>query len=185
MGHVVYTSYVGATPDAVFTLARNHWRTERMIAELGLDATILRDSMYLDMAEGLVQADGVIRGPAGDGRVAMVARDDVAAVAAAVLLAPDEHRGRTYDVTGPEALTLAEVAEVLSDVRGRPVAFHDETVEEAYASRASYGAPQWEVDAWVSTYLAVRSGDLAQVSDTVPTILGRPAAGLEDVLRRG
>ena len=48
------------------------------------------------------------------------------------------------------------MAAVISEVTGRDVSFHDETVEEAYASRAAYGAPDWQVDAWVSTYTAVR-----------------------------
>ena len=128
--------------------------------------------------------DGVLRGPAGDGRVAAVARDDVAAVAAAVLAAPDQHAGSSYDVTGPEALTLAEVAALLTEVMGTPIRYLDETVPEAYASRASYGAPDWQVDAWVSTYTAIAAGEVAGVSDTVHRLTGRRATSLRDLLTR-
>ena len=100
----------------------------------------------------MVGDDGVLRGPAGEGRVAAVARADVARAAAAVLLDSDEHAGATYDLTGPEALTLGEVAQILSEETGREVRFHDETVEEAYASRRRWEAPHWQYDAWVSTY---------------------------------
>ena len=83
---IVYTSFVGAAPGATFTFARDHWHTEEHIRSTGVDFTFLRDNLYLDFVPGFVGSDDVIRGPAGDGRVAAVARDDVAAVAAAVLL---------------------------------------------------------------------------------------------------
>lgn len=181
--HVVYTSFAAAAPDATFTLAREHHATEEHIAASGMAWTFLRDTFYIDFMEELVGADGVIRGPAGAGRCAVVARADVARVAATVLTAPDAHAGRTYDVTGPESLSLTDVARIISDVRGRTVTFHDETVEEAYASRASYGAPAWEVDAWVSTYTAIASDVMAQPSDAVERITGTAPTSLEEFLR--
>ncbi|MGZ4783810.1 MAG: SDR family NAD(P)-dependent oxidoreductase, partial [Oryzihumus sp.] len=127
--------------------------------------------------------DGVIRGPAGDGRVAAVSQDDVAEAAAAVLLDPGAHAGTTYSLTGPEAFTLAEAASVTTAVTGREQRFEDETLEQAYASRASYGAADWQVDAWVSTYTAIRSGELAGVTDDVERLTGHPARSLEELLR--
>src|SRR5215216_6040634 len=148
---VVYTSFFGAAPDCTFTFGRDHWHTEERIKASGLAWTMLRDNLYLDFLPLMVGPDGVIRGPAGDGRVAAVTRDDIAEVAVAVLLeGGDGHLGRTYDLTGPEALAMAEVAEQLSAVAGRSVTYHAETLEEAYASRAHYGAPDWEVAGWVT-----------------------------------
>jgi len=126
--------------------------------------------------------DGVIRGPAGDGRCSLVSRADVAATAVAVLLDPAAHADASYDLTGPEALTLAEVAEKISAVRGHRVRFVDETVDEAYASRAAFGAPRWQVDAWVSTYTSIASGDQAAVSHDVERVTGRPAQSFEEFL---
>lgn len=184
LGHVVYTSFQGAAPDATFTLARDHWATEQHLRASGVAWTFLRDSLYLDFLPDMVGADGVIRGPAGQGRVAAVARADVARVAASVLLEPGAHEGATYDVTGPAALTLDEVAAILTDVTGRPTRFHDETLDEAYASRASYGAPDWQLDAWVSTYMAIASGELSRVSDAVERITGVAPLSLEQLLPR-
>lgn len=181
--HVVYLSFLGAAPDATFTLARDHFATEEHLRASGMAYTALRDALYLDFMELMVGEDGVIRGPAGTGRCAAVARDDVAEAAAAVLARPGPHAGRTYDLTGPQALTLAEVAATISRVRGRDVTFHDETVDEAYASRAGYGAPGWQVDAWVSTYTAIASGVLAHPSPAVQELTGHPPRSLEDVLR--
>lgn len=182
--HVVYTSFQGAAADCTFTLGRDHWATEQAIRDAGLRHTFLRDSFYADILPLLAQG-GEIRGPAGDGRVALVAREDVAAVAARVLTDPASHADTTYDLTGPEALTLAEAAALLEEVTGRPTRFVDETLEEAYASRASYGAPDWQVEAWVSTYTAIAAGEVATVSDAVPRLTGRPATSLRDLLLRG
>jgi uncharacterized protein YbjT (DUF2867 family) len=177
-GHLVYVSFAGAAPDATFTLARDHWHTEQHIRASGLPFTFLRDNLYADFLPGLAGADGVIRGPAGDGRVAVVAQDDIAEVATAVLTDPAAHAGRTYDLTGPAALTLHEIADVLS------VTYEPETVAEAYLSRASYGAPDWMVDAWVSTYTAIAAGELAGVSDAVPRLTGHPATSLAELVKR-
>jgi uncharacterized protein YbjT (DUF2867 family) len=181
--HVVYTSFQGAAPDCTFTLGRDHWATEEAIRASGMAFTFLRDSFYADFLPLMVQ-QGELRGPAGDGRVAAVARDDVAAVAAAVLADPSGHVGATYDLTGPEALTLAEVADLVTEVTGSPTRFVDETLPEAYASRASYGAPDWQVDAWVSTYTAIAAGEVSAVSNAVPRLIGRPATSLRELLSR-
>ncbi|WP_406831351.1 SDR family oxidoreductase [Pedococcus sp. KACC 23699] len=181
--HVVYTSFQGAAADCTFTLGRDHFATEEAICASGMDFTFLRDSFYADFLP-LMATDGAIRGPAGDGRVAAVARDDVAAVAAAVLADPRPHIGATYDLTGPEALSLDEAAAIITEVTGTPTCFVDETLPEAYASRASYGAPDWQVDAWVSTYTAIARGEVARVSDAVEQLTGRPATSLRELLTR-
>jgi NAD(P)H dehydrogenase (quinone) len=182
--HLVYTSFVGAAPDAVFTLARDHWATEQHIRASGLPFTFLRDSLYADFLPLMVGDDGVIRGPAGDGRAAVVAQDDIADAAVAVLRDAPAHAGRSYDLTGPAALTFAEMAATVTAVTGRPVAFENETLPAAYASRARYGAPDWQVDAWVSTYTSVAAGELSRVSGDVERLTGHPATSLEQLLRR-
>ena len=83
---------------------------------------------------------------------------------------PEAHAGRTYDLTGPEALTLDEVATVLTAGLRRSVSYVDETVPQAYESRAHYGAPDWQVDAWVSTYTAIANGELATVTEDIPLL---------------
>ncbi|MDV7133618.1 SDR family oxidoreductase [Williamsia muralis] len=180
--HIVYTSFLNAAPDATFTLARDHWATEEHIRASGVQFTFLRDSFYIDFLPSLAGADGVIRGPAGDGAVGAVARADVARVATAVLSDPASHRGETYDLTGRESITFDEVARILTETSGRTVTFHNETIDEAYESRKSYGAPDWQLDAWVSTYTAIAAGELAAVTDSVETITGRPPMTLRDFI---
>lgn len=177
---IVYLSFVDAREDSTFTLGRDHWATEEAVKATGVAWTFPRMNLYLDFLPFMV-TDGAIEGPAGDGRGAFVARADIAD-AVAVLLTTPGHEGRTYDLTGPEALTLAEVAAVLSRRTGRPITYTDQTIEQAYASRASYGAPDWQVEAWVSTYTSIAAGDLAAVSGDGPRLTGRPATSLEEHL---
>jgi NAD(P)H dehydrogenase (quinone) len=117
--------------------------------------------------------------------VAVVAQADIADVAVAVLTSERAYDGRTLNLTGPAALTMYEIARVVSDHLGRPVGYIPETLEEAYASRAVYGAPQWQVDAWVSTYSAIAAGELAGVSEDIPEVTGHPAMPLDAVLAAG
>ena len=87
--------------------------------------------------------------------------------------------GATYDLTGPEALSMTDVAASLSRVSGREVTFLDETVEQAYASRAHFGAPAFEVDGWVSTYVAIAKGETAGVSGDVLAVTGHDALAFD------
>jgi uncharacterized protein YbjT (DUF2867 family) len=113
-----------------------------------------------------------------------VAIDDIAEVAALVLRDPAASRGAAYVLTGPEALSLAEAAAIMTGVLGRPMRYQPETLEEAYASRTSYGAPAWLVEAWVTTYTAIATGEFAGVSDDIERLTGHPATPLTDVLLR-
>ncbi|MGC3002548.1 SDR family oxidoreductase [Streptomyces sp. G35A] len=183
VAHLVYISFYGAAPDATFTLARDHWHTEQHIRGSGVPFTFLRDNLYADFMPALAGDDGVIRGPAGDGRAAVVAQDDIADAAVAVLRDPGPHTGRVYELTGPEALALTDVAAALTAATGRPVSYVPETVEEAYASRAHHGVPDWQLDAWVSTYTAIADGSLARVTAAVSELTGHPATPLRQVLR--
>jgi NAD(P)H dehydrogenase (quinone) len=180
--HVVYTSFQGAAADATFTLGRDHFWTEQAIRDTSMAHTFLRDSFYLDFVEDLVGEDGVIRGPAADGAMAAVARADVARVVTAVLREPTRHLDRTYDLTGPAAITLTQAASVVSKVRGRPVSYHRESLDEAYASRQRWQPEPWQADAWVSTYTAIADGSLAKVSGDVERVTGRPPMTLRQVL---
>jgi len=184
IGHIVYTSFYGAAADATFTLARDHYATEQHIRGSGMNWTFLRDNLYLDILPLLAGEDGVIRGPAGQGRVGAVALDDIADAAAAVLTNPRAHQAQTYDLTGPTAITLAEVARTISEATGRHITYHAETISEAYASRAGYDAPDWQLDAWVSTYTAIAAGDLAGISGDVEQLTGHTPISLAELLTR-
>jgi NAD(P)H dehydrogenase (quinone) len=181
---LIYTSLFHAAPAGTFTFARDHYATEQHVRAAGVGFTFLRDNFYADFMPALVGPDDVIRGPGGDGRLAPVAIDDIAEAAAAVLLDPSAHRGTTYELSGPESLSLEEVAAILTTELARPISYHSETVEEAYASRARYEAPAWQVESWVSTYTAIANGEFADVTSDLARLIGRPSTSLGQLLRR-
>jgi uncharacterized protein YbjT (DUF2867 family) len=178
---IVYTSFIGASPDAVFTLARDHYATEEHIRQTGLAYTFLRDSIYMDFVPSFASPEGVIAGPAGEGKCAWVARDDIADVAVAVLT-QEGHDGQTYDLTGPESRTLEWAAEILSDHLGREITYEDESIDEAWESRAHHGASDWEVEGRISSYVAVAEGELDVLTDAVPALTGHEAMSLPEFL---
>ena len=119
-----------------------------------------------------------MRGPAGDGAAAWVAREDVARVAAAVLSRPHDSCG-TYDVTGSEALTMMATAKRLSTLVGRELRYEPESVEEGRKWRSQFDAPEWEVETWLGSYEAIAAGELEQTSNTVFKITGTQPFSLE------
>jgi NAD(P)H dehydrogenase (quinone) len=185
---IVYTSFVGADrPDPTFTLVRHHGATEQAIRATGVRHTFLRHNMYADFVPFFAAREddrSVIAAPAGDGRTGFVSRDDLADVAAAVLLRDDDDLdGQALEVTGPEALTLAEAADVLTEVTGIPARYRPQTVEEAWATRRPSGHPDWEIEGWVTSYLAIAAGELAAVTDVVERLTGHPARTVAEHLR--
>lgn len=178
VAHVVYLSFHGAAPDSKFPYSRDHHLSEEYLRASGVPHTVLRDCLYMDVLSGFFDEHGVLRGPAGNGAVAWVARVDVARVAVAVLEGP-AGSGAAHDVTGPEALTLTETAKRLTALAGRELRYVDETLDEARAWRSQLGAPAWEVDVWLGTYLAIKAGELAKTSDTVLRLTGRKPYDLE------
>jgi NAD(P)H dehydrogenase (quinone) len=172
---VVYLSLLAAAADATFTFGRDHWFTEQRIRAYDLEFCFLRPSLYQAAVAGFAGPDGVIRGPAAGGAVSAVSHHDVAAVATAVLLEDERHDGITYDVTGPDALSLDQVAEQLAQATGLRYRYQPQTVEQAFAARAGLAATPYEVTGWVSSYQAIANGELATVSDAVERVTGRPA----------
>ena len=95
------------------------------------------------------------------------------------------HDNQTYTLTGSQSLNFAEIAAVLTEITGKPHRYHNETLEEAFASRkAAYpDTPDWQIEAWVSTYTAIAKGELAAVSDDLPKLLEREPRRFEAVVK--
>ena len=168
----------------------------RLIRTKSVPFSFLRAGLYTDNVPQCVSADDVIRVPAGKGRSAWVTRDDIANVAVSVITRTG-HEGRTYDLTGPEALTMAETAECLSMATGRRITYREQTPEEARASRSTsrlekfeaerkmltgYGLDDYEVEVFVTHFLQIAAGELSGISRTVPDLTGRPAQSLAEYL---
>ncbi len=180
---LVYTSFAAAGPACTFTFGRDHWVTEAHIRSTGLAYTFVRDNLYLDALPYFPGPDGVIRGPAGRGRFGGVARHDVADALVGVLTSTG-HDGATYDLTGPEAISMDDVATALTRASGRLITYDAETLDQAYASRAHYHAPDWQVAGWVTSYAAIAAGELNLVSDAVDQLAGHRPMSFAEYLQR-
>jgi NAD(P)H dehydrogenase (quinone) len=176
---IVYTSFLSAAPLATFTHAREHYLTEQRIRESGCRYTFLRPTFYLDRAPLWFSNEGVIQGPAGNGTITWVSRDDLADVAVTVLTTSG-HDGASYEITGAQAFTLTEAAEEFSRATGIPTSYKPETIEEARASRTKFNPTDWELEAWVSTYVAIATGEMSVVSHNVEALTGHAPQALAD-----
>jgi NAD(P)H dehydrogenase (quinone) len=195
---IVYLSIMNAAPQATFILAHDHYHTEQHIRSLGIPFVFLRPALYMDNVPQSVSADYVIRVPSGEGRAAWVIRDDIADVIVSVLTGRG-HDGRVYDITGPEALTMAETAEKLSLVTGKKITYQSQTPQEARNTRTTSrlekfeaerqaltgkGLSEYEVEVFVTHFLQIAYGELATVSDSVPLLTGHAATSLSEFLRQ-
>lgn len=189
---IVYLSFLNASENATFTLSRDHFHTEEAIRSSGLNYTFLRPNLYMDKVPELIGRSDVIRAPGGNGRISWVSRDDIADVAATVLTGTG-HEGKTYDITGPEALTLHETATCLAKATGRKITYVPQVPEEVRISRSASrmeeleerrreltgsGLTDYEVDVWITHYYQIATGEVSAVSDTVPRLCGHPAETL-------
>lgn len=179
---IVYASYLGANNKVHLPLSRDHYYTERHIKASGLSWTMLRSSFYAEVFEGYAGPERILRGPAADGRVSLVARADVVRSAVAAILGGDKHNGHTYEITGPASLSLREVAQALTDARGTRFDYVDESLEEAMASREVHGLTNWQLCAWISVYRSIAEGDVEKVSGDVQALTGAPPLRYEQVL---
>jgi NAD(P)H dehydrogenase (quinone) len=180
--HVVYLSLMGASLDSKYPYSRDHYVSEQYLADTGLPHTVLRDAFYFGTVADTFDSDGVIRGPAGEGRGAFVSRQCVARTAAAILLqtfAGSRSPGGCYEVTGPEALTLGEVAQRLSPIAGHPLRYEPESAESMRKRLRGAGVEESKIELQVGWFEAIGAGELARPTDTVRRFTGTMPRKLE------
>jgi len=152
-----------------------HERGEAAILASGIAFTFLQPTGFMSNLLAWapsIKSEGVVRSSTGDGRRAFIHSDDIAAVATKALTTR-EYVGESMPISGPEALTFAEVTEKLGTAIGKRLKFQPISDEEARQRYAASGASTEETEAHVSLWRAIREGRLAQVSDTVERVLGR------------
>ena len=183
--HIVYTSFPNPGPDhPVGAVATEHGETEGMLRESGLDWTVLRNATYAElqvMPGALAVAGGKLYTNAGDGLLVSVSRNDCAAAAAAVLTTAG-HQGMIYDITGQEALSQTQLADLLSEVSGRQVELVPVGDRVLGWGLTRNGAPRPVARAIVAFGKAIREGYYDVVDPAVSQLTGRAPRTLRDVL---
>jgi uncharacterized protein YbjT (DUF2867 family) len=182
VGRVVYLSFVGAGPDASFVHARSHGATETMLAESGLPFTAVRNGMYADEIASWFDPDGRITGPGGDGRISLSYRPELAAAIVALLTDEAYDDRQVVNVTGPESFSLAQLAAVASEVTGDAYRYAPLDREEWIDYRKGVGRPDWSIEAGISYYDGVRSGEADVVTNDYRALTGNEPLTIREVV---
>lgn len=186
VGRIVLSSFSAARTDSRFLIAPYLVYAESKVRLSGIDWTILRNGVYLDPLADWAPAlaeEGRLPYPVRRGRVAYISRDDLAAASAAALL-QDGHGGRVYELTGPEAVSMPQLAAALAAASRAPIAFDPVSETEFGAICRRDDIPEDAIAILASMYRAVDSGEFARVSDHVELLTGAPAESVESYLRR-
>jgi uncharacterized protein YbjT (DUF2867 family) len=184
--HVVKLSGIMPDVDSPFRFARMHGEAELKLEQSGIAFTHLRAGEFMHAYFRQVPAI-VARGafflPMEDARIASIDVTDIAEVAAKALTEPG-HEGKIYPLTGPEALSMAEVAEKLSTATGKPIRYVSVAPDEARNAQLAAGVPQYTADALAELFAERRKGKESQVWPVIEGILGRRATSFDEFARR-
>jgi uncharacterized protein YbjT (DUF2867 family) len=182
--HVIRLSALAADADANYEVARRHGILDAFLATSAIPATVLRPSYFMSnllLSAASIAANGHWYGAIPTSNIAMIDARDVGDAAAAVIL-DNSQRDATYDLTGPEALTMADVAQRLTNILGRQIeylAVGEEKLREGYRLR---GVPTWLAEYAIGIERGMQAGDHSAVIGTLSHLTRRPARSLGDFI---
>ncbi|MFF0344056.1 SDR family oxidoreductase [Kribbella sp. NPDC004875] len=181
---ILYTSHQAANLDSLFIATRGHAATEQDLVNSGVPFTALRNGFYASTTVFMLRAaleSGELVLPA-DGPFSWTAHQDLVDAAVVALTEPGRLDGITPALTGPESLDYADVAAIATEVTGRKITRVTVPDEEWKRMALSAGMPEFVADLTLGIFAAARRGEFAVVDPALPTLLGRRATPLRDVL---
>lgn len=185
--HIFYT---GVTMKDIETsplkpLLGDHYQTEDYIKESGITYTFLQNSLYFEVVPMFIGAGVLETGiffPAGDGRVAFAARQDLGE-ATATILSTEGHENKTYNLTGSDAYSFAEIAEELSSLTGKTVAYTSPEPAAFEGMLKQFGLPEGVVVMSVLFAASMKNDDFNLPNSTLEQFLGRKTTDLKAFLK--
>ena len=185
--HIVKLSGIMPELDSPFRYARMHGEIEQKLEASGMAFTHLRAgeffTAYFRRVPAIVSKGALIL-PMEDARIASIDIGDIAEVAVSVLTNSSSHEGKIYPITGPEALSMTEVAEKLSTATGKAIHYVNVTPEEARSTNLANGMPPYMADALFELFAERRKGKESQVSSVIPTVFGWQATRFDEFAAR-
>ena len=181
---IVYTSHMGASATSPFPPMPDHAATEEALRQAGTTVLALRNGFYASTVPMLLRqalTTGELRVPQ-DGAVAWTTHADLAEAAARILV-DGGFDGSTPPLTGPEAVDMAQVAEIASTVTGQQIRHVVISDEEYRQGLLAAGLPVPAADMLVGLFAASRRGDFGPADPALAELLGRPTIGIEQYLR--
>jgi uncharacterized protein YbjT (DUF2867 family) len=180
--HIVKLSASGADLNSTTSMGKSHGESEKFVEASGVPYTFLRPNSFMQnfvtFYGGDIKKEGKIHLPLGSGKVSYVDARDVASAAAAVFLGSG-HEGKIYRLTGPEAIAVAQVAELFSAAIGKKVEYVDEKEETMRQRMEEVGMPAWMVSAMLELHAANKAGKNADVTRDIENLTGKKATPFE------
>ena len=184
--HIVLNSAFGAG-DLPKSFPSWHFQAERKLRDSGVAHTILRPNGFLQnivtYLAASIRAQSAFYSSVGDSKISLIDVRDVAAVAAKILAEPQAHAGKIYELHGSEAVSNYDIAERISRILGRQVAYVDISEDAMRKAMLDLGMPEFFVTAEIELEGYYRSGRCAVVNGLVARLLGRPERTLDAYLR--
>ena len=184
--HVVKLSGIIPDIDSPFRFARMHGEIEKRLEDSGMAFTHLRAGEFMPAYFRQVPSivgRGMLALPMEDATIASIDIGDIAEVAAIVLTTPG-HEGKTYPLTGPESLSMAEVAEKLSAVTGKTIRYVNVAPDDVKKAQLAAGVPPYLADALAELFAERRKGRESRVWPTIEQVFGWRPSGFDDFARR-
>lgn len=183
--HIVKLSQWAADANSPVRFLRYHAAVEQKIKDSGVAYTFLRPNLFMQGLLGFKQTiveQGKFFAAIGDAKISAVDVRDIAAVAAAALTGKD-HEGKTWNITGPEALTHQQMADKLSDALGRLIRFEEVPPQTMREALVGIGFPDWQADGLIEDYAHYARGEASEVMTGVEDATGKPPRAFDEFAR--
>jgi len=175
--YIVKQSVMGADAEPGITPGRSHRQAEKIIEESGIPFLFLRPNFFMqnfvNFYSPMVKSQGTLYAPAGDGKVSFVDVRDIAAVAVQALISDNQHRGKAYNITGPEVLSYGQTAEILSRELGKEIKYVNIPDEDARKGMKDMGMDDWSANSLIELFDITRKGYASDTSSVVQEFTGR------------
>ena len=174
--YIAKQSVMGADVEPGITPGRLHRQAEKIIEESGIPFTFLRPNFFMqnfvNYYSNLIRSQGAFYMPAGDAKVSFVDVRDIAAVAVKSLINDNQQKGRTYNITGGEALSYGQAAEILSKAVGKKINYVNVTDQDARNGMKDMSMDEWTIKSMIELFEITRAGYVSEISPIVEQVTG-------------
>jgi uncharacterized protein YbjT (DUF2867 family) len=174
--YIAKQSVMGADAEPGITPGRLHRQAEKIIEESGIPFTFLRPNFFMqnfvNYYSNLIRSQGAFYTPAGDAKVSFVDVRDIAAVAVKSLINDNQQKGRAYNITGGEALTYGQAAEILSKAVGKKINYVNVTDQDARKGMKDMSMDEWTIKSMIELFEITRAGYVSEISPIVEQVTG-------------
>lgn len=183
--HIVYSSFLKASPNTKFTAGLDHVNTETDLKNSGMHYTIMGNTYYCDFLPMILvdfKTTGQVFYSAGDAKINFALRNDMAEANANILANPSAHQNKTYNITSSSAYSFNDIAAMLSGIIKKPVAYIDIPLEDLNKGMLQHGLPADVAEMMTSIAASMKAGEFDYTDDTLEKLIEHKPLDLKDFL---